>query len=106
MAGPHHPAFGHLVRSALFARALNRAIEQMPYDSAAGPPVVLAAPADISAALGHRRQNREYLAARYHLPDLAVKADPRLEQGDFIWQNRVSSIYQEDGCWDCGRNEL
>ena len=54
MAGPYHPAFGQMVRSRLWRRAFTRAIREGRTDGA----VCLA---DLSDALGQKKQNVEYL---------------------------------------------
>ncbi len=54
VAGPYHPAFGQMVRSRLWRRAFTRAIREGRTDGA----VCLA---DLSDALGQKKQNVEYL---------------------------------------------
>ncbi len=56
LAGPYHPAFGQLVRSRLWRRALLSA-------GSHGRSVSIN-PDDLSDALGHRAENREWLAKR------------------------------------------
>lgn len=51
--GPYHPAFGQLVRSRLWRRALHQA--------GAHDKQVTVHPADLSDVLGHRCENREWL---------------------------------------------
>ena len=53
LAGPYHPAFGQLVRSRLWRRALQNAGGQCRQ--------VSVNPDDLSDALGHRGENREWL---------------------------------------------
>jgi histone acetyltransferase (RNA polymerase elongator complex component) len=56
LAGPYHPAFGQLVRSRLWRRALARV------GAADGP--VCVNPVELSDALGHGGENRRWLAKR------------------------------------------
>ncbi|MFH1139409.1 MAG: radical SAM protein [Pseudomonadota bacterium] len=86
-AGPHHPAFGELVKSEVFFLALRRAL-----DGPAGDlgPVVMVAPGDLSQALGQRRRN----VARLNRPGLEIKPKEGLERGFFEISGRTFSIYE------------
>lgn len=53
LAGPHHPAFGQLVRSRLWWRAI-RSLPEVPGE-------IQVHPADLADALGHRGSNRQDL---------------------------------------------
>ena len=53
LAGPYHPAFGQLVRSRLWRRALSRARKH--------GNTFTVNPSDLSDVLGHRGENREWL---------------------------------------------
>lgn len=59
VAGPYHPAFGQLVRSRLWRRALERAAHE------SGGRVARVHPADLADARGHRRSNLEFLQERF-----------------------------------------
>lgn len=65
LAGPYHPAFGQLVRSRLWRRALGRAVKH-------GSQFAVN-PSDLSDALGHRCENREWL--KLSNPDTMITAD-------------------------------
>lgn len=71
LAGPYHPAFGQLVRSRLWRRALFHA-------SCHGKQLSVH-PNDLSDALGHRGENRLWLA--HADPDVHVTADKAVERG-------------------------
>jgi len=71
LAGPYHPAFGQLVRSRLWRRALF-------YASTHGKQLCVH-PNDLSDALGHRGENRLWLA--HADPQVHVTADKAVERG-------------------------
>jgi len=66
LAGPYHPAFGQLVRSRLWRRALSHAVKH-------GNRFAVN-PSDLSDALGHRCENREWL--KQSNPKTMISADP------------------------------
>ncbi len=74
VAGPWHPAFGQLVRSRLWLRALRR--------TAAGTGSLLAevAPADLGDAQGHRRENLAELRGSLGSFTIAARAGLAREQ--------------------------
>ena len=63
--GPYHPAFGQLVRSRLWRRALNQAGKH--------GNTFTVNPLDLSDALGHRAENREWL--KQADPQITITAD-------------------------------
>jgi histone acetyltransferase (RNA polymerase elongator complex component) len=71
LAGPYHPAFGQLVRSRLWRRALSHA-------SSYGKKLTVH-PNDLSDALGHRGENRDWFKRTD--PEVHVVADKAVEQG-------------------------
>lgn len=73
VAGPYHPAFGQLVRSRLWLRALERWFGQ------GGSRRIELHPADLSDALGHRRGNVYVLQPRFGPFALNVRQDIRRE---------------------------
>ncbi len=71
LAGPYHPAFGQLVRSRLWRRALLQACSKTEQLSVN--------PKDLSDVLGHRGENREWLKTTS--PSLRVMADKAVKRG-------------------------
>jgi histone acetyltransferase (RNA polymerase elongator complex component) len=69
LAGPYHPAFGQLVRSRLWLRALERGL------SATGAHRAAVHPADLADAIGHRRGNLCALQRRFGECTLQPQAD-------------------------------
>jgi histone acetyltransferase (RNA polymerase elongator complex component) len=84
MAGPYHPAFGQLVRSRLWRRALERELSR---DVAVS---VLVNPADLSDALGHRRENLRYLQRKY--PGFSVQGHESVLRDRFRLGDRCLSL--------------
>jgi histone acetyltransferase (RNA polymerase elongator complex component) len=70
LAGPYHPAFGQLVRSRLWRRALHKASK---HDER-----FAVNPADLSDVLGHRGENRDWLKER--APGMAITVDPNVKR--------------------------
>ena len=76
MAGPYHPAFGHLVRSALAYDGLARALKTRP---AAGRRILITVhPRQIPWVRGQRNANIRSLTERFDLAEIRVMADPGL----------------------------
>lgn len=71
LAGPYHPAFGQLVRSRLWLRAL--------LNAGAKSEQLLVNPNDLSDVLGHRGENRKWLQKTH--PKFCVMADKAVERG-------------------------
>jgi histone acetyltransferase (RNA polymerase elongator complex component) len=79
--GPYHPAFGQLVRSRLWRRAVIQACsnnEQLTVDPT-GVNHISVNPSDLSDVLGHRGENRQWLKTTR--PSLRVMADKAVERG-------------------------
>jgi len=73
LAGPYHPAFGQLVRSRLWRRAFKHAVRH-------GNSFAVN-PADLSDALGHGCENREWL--KQSDPDTKIVADQNVARATF-----------------------
>lgn len=71
LAGPYHPAFGQLVRSRLWRRALDRAGLYCKK--------FCVNPHDLSDVMGHRNENRDWL--KNTSPAVCVTADETVERG-------------------------
>jgi len=85
VAGPYHPAFGQLVRSRIWFRALERGA------LLSGGREALVASADLSDALGHRKENMTRLRERFGAFDIRKKKGVARESltfnglSDSIW---------------------
>ena len=76
VAGPFHPAFGHLVHSAVFLDMALRALEA---EGAESKRVTLRVhPNDVPKLRGLANENIRQLIQRFHLAGLQVLSDPRL----------------------------
>jgi histone acetyltransferase (RNA polymerase elongator complex component) len=73
LAGPYHPAFGQLVRSRLWLRALMRGL------AVTGARRVAVHPAEMADAIGHRRGN--YCELQRRFGDLTLVPDSFLPRG-------------------------
>ena len=82
LAGPYHPAFGQLVRSRLWRRALLYVSSQ---DNQC-----FVNPDDLSDVLGHRGENREWLKKTN--PAVSVTADKAVERGFLRTSGREASL--------------
>ncbi|CAB5146661.1 Radical SAM domain protein [Olavius algarvensis associated proteobacterium Delta 3] len=80
LAGPIHPAFGHLVWSEIFLDTAAGAIEH--YDVAGSRLVLAAHPSNVSRLQGHRCDNLTTLKQRFNLKSVDAVTDSRLEKGE------------------------
>lgn len=71
LAGPFHPAFGQLVRSRIWRRALSRAGSEQQ--------TILVHPDDYSDVVGHKAENRTWLKNRF--PGLSVLSHKSVPRG-------------------------
>jgi histone acetyltransferase (RNA polymerase elongator complex component) len=78
VAGPFHPAFGHLVHSAIF---LDRAVQALEHQQGLSKKVILKVyPKDLSRLMGLKKGNIKHLIKRFHLEELRVIPDPAIVQ--------------------------
>lgn len=97
VAGPYHPAFGQLVRSRLWRRAVEGVFRDL------GPGEIRVHPADLGDALGHRRQNHAFLEQRYGR--FAIVAHRDIERETFMAGDRFLSLVDWAETGDrCSRN--
>jgi histone acetyltransferase (RNA polymerase elongator complex component) len=92
VAGPYHPAFGHLVKSEVFRRAMAKALALNPAGNEEN--VLLTSPRELSTAVGQNRSNLDFLKRHFSVPNLAVRPDPRLAPGSFSWRKNLFHVYQ------------
>jgi biotin synthase-like enzyme len=79
IAGPYHPAFGHLVRSALF---LKKALASLPGEIQGGSTVCLRIhPHDRSLLVGDRRRNLEKIRDVLEDREVRIEEDEGLPRG-------------------------
>jgi histone acetyltransferase (RNA polymerase elongator complex component) len=79
MAGPHHPAFGHLVRSALF---LEKVVASLPGEIRGASTVCLRIhPHDRSLLVGDRRQNIGKIRGILEHGEVQIEEDRRVPRG-------------------------
>ena len=79
LAGPYHPAFGHLVYAAAFREC---ALAELAMAGVGFKTEVLIRvhPKDISRLRGERNENLKSFTQRYGLPYLTVKSDPTMDR--------------------------
>ncbi|MFZ0613958.1 MAG: radical SAM protein [Desulfobacterales bacterium] len=80
VAGPCHPAFGHLVHAALFLEMADRLLSHRSRDWATTTVVLQSHPRSVSKLNGLKRGNIEVLRRQYQLRHLAVESDPFLPE--------------------------
>jgi len=85
LAGPYHPAFGQLVRSRVWRHKLSLLKDQAVFTVAVNP-------ADYSDAIGHKRDNLEYLCADDVL--FTVRQDPFVRKGYVAANTSVKALYE------------
>jgi hypothetical protein len=90
VAGPFHPAFGHMVHAAIFFDSAVRAIEG---EETVGDTVTLAAhPKDVSKVRGLKNRNVLELTKRFGLRELRISANPALPL------NTLEVVREETAC--------
>lgn len=83
LAGPYHPAFGQLVRSRLWLRALRQLLLR-------GEREVFVHPDDFSDALGHRRSN--LISLQGLCPEYSLRGDGRIPRRSLLARGRVQFL--------------
>ena len=89
LAGPYHPAFGHLVYSEIF---LDMAVEQLESTALNTDSIsICVSPGDISKLRGLRNGNIEFLRKKFGFDFIAVRADDTLAAGQLKVSNNLNS---------------
>lgn len=97
IAGPHHPALGHMVKSEVYLAGIFRAFNDMPPASESGSRIeILTAAQDISQAQGLKKRNIERLKMHFNLNDIKIKAGAGLDHGEFIRAGKKYNIFASD----------
>ncbi|GAB6097124.1 radical SAM protein [Desulfatiferula olefinivorans] len=91
LAGPYHPAFGHLVASAVFLD-LARALLGTRTSPANRAPVFFVHPKNISKLRGLKNQNLHVLKAEFNLTDLTVLGDESLDDDSLNTDQRTMTM--------------
>lgn len=86
VAGPYHPAFGHLVKSYLWRRALNRLLTQR------GCQPLTVHPSDVADVRGHRNGNLLYLQRRFG--PVTIQVQERLERDSLRVGARLLNLWE------------
>lgn len=77
LAGPYHPAFGHMVFSSIYLDAMRRMLSHLPRNHN-GHVQISVNPRDISKAQGIKKQNPDLLLKEFNLTQLKIVQDPCL----------------------------
>ena len=81
MAGPHHPAFGQLVKSALWYDRISPDLAEVSQRSP--EPIIRVHPSDLADVRGHRNGNLSRWLTETSLPWLEVISSPEIPPGEF-----------------------
>jgi len=93
LAGPYHPAFGHLVHSEIFLDKAVSAIESVEPENAAGNTVLIRVnPRNISKMRGLKNRNVQILRNRFHLRSLKITSDPLLSEEELSLETQKTSL--------------
>jgi histone acetyltransferase (RNA polymerase elongator complex component) len=81
VAGPHHPAFGQLVKSALWYDRISPALAEV--NRRSSEPIIFVHPSDLAEVRGHRNDNVSRWLAQMPSPSLAVIPSLEISPGEF-----------------------
>jgi histone acetyltransferase (RNA polymerase elongator complex component) len=85
VAGPFHPAFKHLVISALFSDLIDLLIEKSEYDAGASKDVIFKVnDRDVSNFVGINKKNLKRLKVRYPNSEVRLKREEGIKEGDIV----------------------
>jgi histone acetyltransferase (RNA polymerase elongator complex component) len=93
VAGPYHPALGHLVKAWVYYQALVRTMSSHRPVSRSAELVV--APPDLSQAQGPSRTNLDRLKKQFNFKQVRFTTDPSLPRGRFRWREQVFTVLDE-----------
>ena len=82
VAGPYHPAFGHLVYGEIVLDAISSALDRM--EKRPDPLTISAHPSMVSRVQGLRKQNIVRLKKAFDLKTVVLHQDGRLEKGHLV----------------------
>jgi len=91
LAGPYHPALGHLVKAEVFYQAIVRVLQTKPTRSE--DTTLAISPRDLSQVQGHARSNLARLFAKFGQLTPRFQLDPDQNRGEFQWQGETFSIF-------------
>lgn len=92
MAGPYHPAFGHLVYEALFFDAVTTRLGAHPPD---GPIHIVVHPRSVSKMRGLNNRNWQRLSDRFHPHQVNLQSDPGVDPDSMIVNHHRCPLYGE-----------
>ncbi|RUA01320.1 MAG: hypothetical protein DSY89_04860 [Deltaproteobacteria bacterium] len=101
MAGPYHPAFGHLVYEALFLDAVCSRFSDQPPD---GTACLVVHPRNMSKLRGLNNRNMKRLTDQFHLRHLTVETDASLSCNTVVVNGHPCRLYgnRPDAATDAG----
>lgn len=88
VAGPYHPAFRELVLSRMIRKRLERSM-----DLGEKSLIVEVPRQDVSATIGHKKENANYFKQKYGIINYQVLASDSLDRHTFRYKNQVYSLY-------------
>lgn len=92
VAGPYHPAFGHLVHGAVFLEKATQALERE--ERPLGKVTLRVHPRDVPRARGLKNQNVTALKRRFDLKALEIMADPGVAEETLRVEARSNGVME------------
>jgi len=91
LAGPYHPAFGHLVYSSFFLEAVRSHLRRIRFNK--DRLTIMVCPKSTSRFQGLRNENLRLLKAEFDLPTISVIGDSALAEDEIKINNQIISCY-------------